>query len=534
MVNTIEKPTGKIVVRDFSRGVVNKIHALNIPDNSFADGQDCDPFTPGIVQTRNGYTSSASFSGSGSTYTIRGLFHFAKDNASAQKKILAFDSKVGASQGIYSWGGSGSTFTSEVVTGHNTATEIDAAVVNGKLYYVDGSGAVGEYTSTGATTGTHADISGSPSACTTLTYWQGRLWAGGQDTNGGYLYYSSVFAPTSWDTTVKQVRVGFNTGQKIVAARPRRSGELIVFLERSIWVVTPLGDAFNNQAFGFPTIDLWQPQEIDPTIGCGSLKSVAVLGNDMIFMDQYANIRSLQVTLNDAAQGSKSLPISDAIQGFVDRINKAALSQCAAIVFGNRYYISVPLDSAVVNSHTFVLDVTTGAWTGPWTFGMNRWLISDVGGSSGEYRLYGSKAENSFVLYRVESGTSDNGSAITMQLTTKRFDFGDLDIDKIGETVLSNIVVDSDGTMTVEASVNGGGFSTIGTMDTDGGAGTLPQTAPYFLGGGGIAYDNQSLLGKKRWKEIQLRFSCSTLDVKCKLLGYSILAWPEGIRKNRG
>lgn len=531
MVNRIAYDPQVEIEADFSGGVNNNIHAINIPPGFSVDLQDIDVSTQGLLKIRNGFTQVGGTLTAGAN--IQGFVHTNQSGAfgGANRKILLADND-GSGANVYYWDGTNAIASQTVFGGGNVkltnftaGTEIvmlqAGAGTSGKVYFqqagtnrpyklILSTGVLSQFGTTNASM-----VQG-----LIMSFWLGRIWVAGRSTEPGSVWYSDPLTDT-FDETIQKLQIAAATGRTIVAMKPLRNSQVIVFLDTAIWQIAPFQqDIYGLGTFGFPTLTQFRPEEIDPTIGCVARESVALVGSDMIFLDQVGNIRSLQRTALDASQGTKSLPLSDSIQGFVDNFNKLHISKAAAIVYGNKYYISVPYSSSTSNSKTFVYDITRNSWAGPYSFGASRWVISNVESQS---YLYGAIASDAGLkLYRFESGTSDNGTAIPFQYTTRRHTFGEFDREKKGGLFVADFVASTNSTVTVSAALDGGGFATIGNSNIQGTTGTLPQNFPFNLGGNGIVSLRTRLEGLGPFYDIQFQFACEDLDALVKLLRYRV------------
>jgi hypothetical protein len=555
MPETLRYEKARVSVGNLTGGVNSKIHAVLLPDTQSADLQDIDISTPGLLQTRKGYTAIANNIDSGST--LRGLGYARLDDGT--RNLLAWSVATASTAGLYKWTGSGNwSLVGSAVTSFLSASDVYFQQYRDQVYMgqdIDGQTRV--LTSTLSATPTeegNTTTSGNTAfpVTSSFSWWLGRLWAFNNRTSmttpygtavtPAYLWFSNALTatgPTVWDRTNQVFAMGFGTGQDARAIQPIRSGELIVFLNASIERLRPTSsDIFGISSLGFPAVANFQRDIIDPLIGCGARKTVQILGSDILFMDQYGNIRSLARTALDSQQGTKSLPLSDPINdpdivtGGINNLNQAQITKCAAAVFGNKYYISFPATvDSTSNDKTYVYDVTLGSWTGPWNYGFSQFVVSDVV-TEGVWKLYGIKDVPPARVYEIESGTSDNATAIAYQETTKRYTFGDLDRQKIGRLIIVTCSTSDNANMTVEAAVDGSGYASLGTFNVGGSTETLPQSLPFDLGaGGGLVRGKFHLESLGRFHDIQFRFKMNTLNAAAKKLGHTIYATFENVRK---
>lgn len=498
---------------DQTGGVNTKLHPIVVPDNACTELANLDHTTPGLIKGRLGYDQIADTPISGSTGRIRGIWHFAPDGAT---EYLLAASSVNP-QTLYKWDGVAATWTSiGNLTGFSAAAELNGVQANNKFYLFDGAHAP---VSLNSAANAISSTSGFPLG-KVATWWLGRLWiASGTDSN---LYFSNALDPDTFDTTNQLLKVGYGNGQKIVGIAAIRNDELIVYMEESIYRLQPAGDVFGLSVFGFPASSQFSITPISTTIGCGAQRSIALAQNDMIFLDQFGRVRSLRRTELDAQAGVESLPLSDAVDGTLPGAaakTASVLSKAAAIMKGREYRIAYSSQGSSDVDQLLIFDTVLRSWNGPHSLPFQRMCVSDINGTQ---NLYGSKPANDFKVFLLDTGTNDDGTAIEFSWTTKRFACGDFDLQKVGWLLIVNAVATTDSTLAVKASVNGGGFTAIGTVELQGDAGTLPQTLPFALGGGGVVREKIQLESLERWNDLQFQFTCSDLDANIQILGFSL------------
>jgi hypothetical protein len=150
--------------------------------------------------------------------------------------------------------------------------------------------------------------------------------------------------------------------------------------------------------------------------------------------------------LNDYNLRGADEPISKNIQPYIDRINKNYVDRSVGILYNNRYYLAVPLDSvagandARGNNSILVFNFLNKGWESLDTFGDTRFLIENfVLGSAGvRNNIYAVTANGG--LHQIEAddssidrlSVSNTGSLVVTPtinsiLTTRGYDFQTLD-----------------------------------------------------------------------------------------------------------
>jgi hypothetical protein len=83
----------------------------------------------------------------------------------------------------------------------------------------------------------------------------------------------------------------------------------------------------------------------------------------MFFLAQRRGIVSLRQSEEGMLQGVE-LPISDAMQPMIDRINWKYADQSRLAYWDNKLYAAVPIDDSSLNTHILVYDFINQAWSG--------------------------------------------------------------------------------------------------------------------------------------------------------------------------
>ncbi len=207
-------------------------------------------------------------------------------------------------------------------------------------------------------------------APTAMTWGQNRAWAvdNKRSLTDETLWWSQLGDGLSWSAG-NTVLIEPGQGGRLVSVLPLRSDQfaIVCFKEDLIALFSPAwGKAGGllpqpSDALDFVNTSI---RIISKKVGCvatGSVRYVpGTTAGDVYFLAR-DGIRALSRAQDDAL-GSPSLPVSIGIQDTIDRINFRFAHLCRAEVFDNKYLLTVPLDGAVVNTHTIVQDLIDGAW----------------------------------------------------------------------------------------------------------------------------------------------------------------------------
>jgi len=422
--------------------------------------------------------------------------------------------------------GSGYTSIPTVTVGapnlaYGTTTTATATVVSNKVSAITVTVAGSGYTSAptvtisgGGGSGATATASVSalaPTALKLIRQFTNRLFAVGTGTDRNTLYASDLLDPEVWKTT-NSIVVGGDDGQDIVAIQPFFDYELLVFKPSKIYLVTV--DPTASTAAG------WTVRLINDRIGCIAGRSVSFAGKDVYFLAE-DGIRSVQRSLSDD-YFIVGVPISEAIKDVIARINKNFYSKCFGQFHNNRYYLSVPLDSATTNSHTIVYNLLFNAFEGFWNIGASAMYQTNF---SAGYTVTGPKLAigtptgklgHSFDYLDPDTEADgdtqfkDFGTTGTYSsyLITKAYDFDDRIAQKYGSHYEIEFYFSSSTGATISMKRESDSqFVTLGTnvnTATPGGL-TLPFTLPATLSAQTTNMRADSLRSYQKWRNMRIK-----------------------------
>ena len=195
---------------------------------------------------------------------------------------------------------------------------------------------------------------------------------------------SDILDTTTFDKIENQFRISGGTADYVVGMHGFYDDALVVLNRNSLHVVQgTLGSLLDCKV-----------KELTSEIGCLARKSVVMRGNTMMFLSD-DGVYSLEF-LNDYNLRGSEEPISKNIQPYIDRINKTYASEAVGILFDNRYYLAVALDSAAGindargNNSVLVYNFKNKGWESLDTYGDSRFLIKNLltGGAGVRNELY--------------------------------------------------------------------------------------------------------------------------------------------------
>jgi len=259
---------------------------------------------------------------------------------------------------------------------------------------------------------------------------------------------SDILDSHTFDQIANQFRITGGTTDYLVAMQGFYDDNLVVLNRNSLHIINGTGGSLTDT----------KVTQLTTEVGCLAKKSVVMKGNAMFFLSD-DGVYAVEF-LNDYNLRGADEPISKNIQPYIDRINKNLAAEAVAVLFNNRYYLAVALDSiagandAAGNNTILIFNFFNKAWESIDTFGAGDFIIKNL--------IIGSAAERDSIyavtslggLHELEAAESslDNllsaGAATTFSinssLTTRGYALGNLDRKRF-----------TDGQLTMQC-VNGG------------------------------------------------------------------------------
>jgi len=194
---------------------------------------------------------------------------------------------------------------------------------------------------------------------------------------------SDILDSDTYDQIENQFRIASGGADYVVALQPFAEDNLLVFLRNSIHLIQGISGDLEDTVV----------KEVTREVGCIARRSVKQVGNQVFFLSDNG-IYSVDFGDLYNLRGS-SLPISEAIDPLINRINPAYAMNAVAEYNDNRYYIAVPLDDSIDNNSILVFNFLNQGWESIDTIDQTGWNISNIirAGSGGPNKLY---AINSF------------------------------------------------------------------------------------------------------------------------------------------
>ena len=371
-----------------------------------------------------------------------------------------------------------------------------------------------------------------PPALRLVRQFTNRIFAVGTGANRNTLYASDILDAEVWKST-NSIIIGGDDGEDIVAIQPFYDYEILVFKPNKIYLVT--ADPTATTAAG------WTVRLLNDRIGCASGRSVNFVNKDVFFLSN-DGIRSVARSIADDFY-IVGTPISEPVKNIIARINKNYVTLCNAAFYDNRYFLAIPLDTAITPSHILVYNALFNAFEGLWSIAAARMVITNFssGFATNSQKLaFGSPTSRvgHYLGYKDADSadpTSDyvdytSTGSYTSSVASKAYEFDDRIAQKFG----SHYEIEFFNSGSTNASISmrrdtdGTTVGIASNVDTRSAGGiTLPFTLPATLSAQTVKRIANSLRSYQKWRN--MRMIVSAPSKKLSIRGILLAANPDTI-----
>lgn len=344
----------------------------------------------------------------------------------------------------------------------------------------------------------------SPPTASTGAWLRNYLFLAGATTENDWIYFSNNLEPKIFSSG-DVIKINTGDGQKIQRLEPYRLNELIVYKERSVFVLDITGST--------PLTD-WTAQPITTVIGTIAPRSVVSLGNDQWFLSsEPIAVRSLvRSSFDKILVDMVSQPIQDVFDGTSSdfAINRTHISKAAGILFNNKFLLAIPTGTSTVNNTVAVYDFIVRGWYLITGWYPAEWIVFDND-------LYMIDANDGRVVkcfsgttgdFPIAPGFVDSASVpsvgINFQYISPNIDFGNPENFKILDALEVTFEDTGNYTASVGISLDDSDFATIGTVNLAGDSRVLPATLPFALSTAGVARKTFQTQQYGEWKKMRV------------------------------
>ena len=238
---------------------------------------------------------------------------------------------------------------------------------------------------------------------------------------------SDILDQNTYDQIQNQFRIASGGADYTVGLQPFAEDNLIVFNRNSIHLISGIGADLGNSVV----------REITREVGCCSRKSIAQVGNKIMFLsdngvygiefDDLYNLRGV------------SVPLSEAINPTIEDINPTLVTNAVGVYHNNRYYLAYTPIGQTANNKMMVYNFLNAGWESVDVVNQQGWNIREFvrAGAGGINSLYAITELGG--IHLIDSGTaavdtlalSVGGASTThsidAELTTRQYTFGTMD-----------------------------------------------------------------------------------------------------------
>lgn len=238
---------------------------------------------------------------------------------------------------------------------------------------------------------------------------------------------SDILDQNTYDQIQNQFRIASGGADYTVGLQPFAEDNLIVFNRNSIHLISGIGADLGNSVV----------REITREVGCCSRKSIAQVGNKIMFLsdngvygiefDDLYNLRGV------------SVPLSEAINPTIEDINPTLVTNAVGVYHNNRYYLAYTPIGQTANNKIAIYNFLNAGWESIDSINQQGWNIREFvrAGAGGINSLYAITELGG--IHLIDSGTaavdtlalSVGGASTThsidAELTTRQYTFGTMD-----------------------------------------------------------------------------------------------------------
>lgn len=496
----IDDPKLFRLIADVSGGVNTRVQASKITDTQSTELTNVELNTPGQRSKRLGYAIVAN---DVSNYPVRDIGNYVRQ--ALQDYLI-----ISNASNIYSWKYNDATLTDIGNTANTTyatmtlmkesgLTPDDVIMLqngtdNAQRIHINSASAV-DIADLG-------DTDTSPPKTLVNAWYNNRWWA----LKGDQLYFSDAYDEDysgAFDRTTNWYRMNVGEERALI---PTRDMGIVAMGREAVWALAPSVTPVAT--------DIVQPI---CQYGCAAGKTACQVGDDIMWLSQ-DGVRALKRTVQDKLQTGDSKPLSWIMKDEYDLINWTYIQKACAVYFDNRYLLALPTGSSTYNNKVWVYYPASQAWV-TWDLNVGSWSVHTVNGAQ---KLYYGDANNG-QMYEMFSGYTDNSSAITYTEETRDEDFGQRLTKKVGGWIeIEAASAGGSNNLTIQARVDGGNYSTLGTINlTSSTAPVLPVALPFTLSDEYVVREKLHLDALGPFRAIQFKITNSDANTD-NIIIYSV------------
>lgn len=398
----------------------------------------------GSLKKRPGFSLIGSDVGSSPCQGLKGV-----EFSNGTKELLLVFNGI-----VYKWTGSGGLSSIGGSYTLDTSANVEIVMANNNVYFFDGTNTVPKYN--GSTMSTVAAIPKGKYA----KWFHNQLHVAEATRNT--LDSSNLGNPEDYSSgSYSTLGINPNDGDLITGLQTLKD-ELLISKRNRVWAAT-----------GFGTSALTIDDIGERITGGGTLSHRSMLntGNEVVYISFHGGTphfrsiaRSQYGTIVD--NGIVSTDIENTMMG----LNKARLNQVSGVFDGRICWYSLPNGSSTTNNLVLTFDTITRGWQRH--TGINASVL-DSFSISGTPQIYFGEATSDSKAYVFDTSTSDNGTAITYQVISRRYGGDSPESKKKWKRLYTRAEESGNYDITITKSVDGFDYETLGTLNLAGSGSVL-------------------------------------------------------------
>lgn len=509
----------KVRINDFSGGMASNSLADILQPNQGASLTNVSLSRPGILETRGG--QGLFLKDVGST-AFTGLGRFDPDAITSYLVAASGTQIIRATSTADEW------TIANPASPQTSGKDTEFIQANDLLFVLNGIDSTSWYN--GSAWYKAGVYPPSPPSATTGAWLRNYLFLAGATTESDWLYFSNNLEPDKFDAS-DIIKINTGDGQAIQRVMPFRQNELIVYKERSIFVVDITGDTVPDD---------WTVQPISDVVGTIAPRSVVNLGNDHWFLSSNPiAIRSLaRSEFDKILLGFVSRPIQDVFDGTgLLTVNESEIDKAAAVLFDNKFLLAIPTGTSEVNNTVLVYDFIVQSW-----YLITGWFPSDW--IKFDERLFYIDANDGRVIECFtatyadwEEGPNfiDSASSPTVGIDytymSRVLDFDNPENFKQADALEVEFDPTGDWDVNVFINLDSEGWQKVGTVNVAGNTQTLNLTLPFVLRNEGVARKTFHLTKYGEFKKMQVMVQHRASGQNVSLQRMTIFGQDKGWRR---
>ena len=204
---------------------------------------------------------------------------------------------------------------------------------------------------------------------------------------------SDILDQNTYDQILNEYKISSGSADYLVALQPFAQDNLVAFGRNSIHLISGVTADLANSTV----------TEITREVGCCARKTVAQIGNQIVFLsdngvyavefDQLYNLRGA------------SVPLSQAINPSILNIDPTYITNAVGVYHDNRYYLAVTPIGSTQNNTILIYNFLNGGWESIDYINQDGWDIRNFvrAGSGGIHSLYAINKQGG--IHLLDSGT---------------------------------------------------------------------------------------------------------------------------------